>query len=57
MAEVARIQFDRMIMEKSKQAKMSEIENQANLARVMSDADASFYQAEKQAEANKVSRR
>ncbi len=44
-------------MEKSKQAKMSEIENQANLARVMSDADASFYQAEKQAEANKVSRR
>lgn len=54
VAEVAAIQYDRMIMEKKKQKEMSDVENQANEARVKSQADAEFYQVEKQAQANKV---
>ena len=54
VSEVARIQYDRMIMERNKQAEMSEIENRANLARTKTQADADFYQAQKLAESNKV---
>ena len=54
MAEVTRIEYDRKIMEKEKQKKMSEIEDQSSLARVRAKADAEFYNAEKQAESNKV---
>lgn len=54
MAEVARIQYDRMIMEKKKQKEISDVENQAHEARIKSQADADFYLVHKQAEANKV---
>lgn len=55
MAEVATIQYDRMIMEKKKQKEISDVENQAHEARIKSQADADFYLVQKQAEANKVS--
>ena len=55
IAEVATIQYDRMIMEKKKQKEISDVENQAHEARVKSQADADYYLVEKQAEANKVS--
>lgn len=54
MAEVASIQYDRMIMEKKKQKEISDVENQAHGARVKSQADADYYLMEKQAESNKV---
>ena len=54
MAAVARIQYDRMIMEKLKQKEISDIENQAHHAQVISQADADFYLIQKQAESNKV---
>lgn len=54
MAEVASIQYDRMIMEKKKQKEISEVENQAHKARIISQADADYYLIQKQAESNKV---
>ena len=54
VAEVAAIQYDRMIMEKKKQKEMSDVENQAHEARIKSQADADFYLIQKQAESNKV---
>lgn len=54
MAEVARIQYDRMIMEKKKQKEISDVENQAHEARVKSQADADSYLVLKQADSNKV---
>ena len=54
MAEVAAIQYDRMIMEKKKQKEISDVENQAHEARVRSQADADYYLIEKQALSNKV---
>ena len=41
-------------MEKEKQKQMSQIENEAHLARITSQADADYYLMEKQAESNKV---
>ena len=55
MAQVARIEFDQKIMQKEKMKQMSEIEDTAHLARVKAQADAEYYQAERQAESNKVS--
>ena len=52
---MARIQYDRMIMEKMKQKEISDVENQAHEARVISQADADYYLMQKQAESNKVS--
>ena len=54
VAEVTKIQYDRKIMEKEKQKKMSEIDDSANLARMTAQADADFYKIQRQAEANKV---
>lgn len=54
VAEVAGIQYDRMIMEKKKQKEISDVENQAHEARIKSQADSDFYLVEKQAESNKV---
>ena len=55
MSLVAQIEYDRMIMQKEKQKQMSQLENEAHLAKVRSQADAEFYLVEKQAESNKVS--
>ena len=54
VAEVAAIQYDRMIMEKKKQKEISDVENQAHEARIKSQADADFYLMQKQSESNKV---
>ena len=43
-----------MIMEKKKQKEISDVENQANEARVRSQANAEYYLAQKQAESNQV---
>lgn len=54
VAEVASIQYDRMIMEKKKQKEISDVENQAHEARTKSQADADLYLMQKQAESNKL---
>lgn len=54
VAEVARIQHDRLIMEKKKQKEISDVENMAHEARIKTQADADYYLIQKQAEANKV---
>ncbi len=54
VAEVTKIQYDRKIMEKEKQKRMSEIEDEASLARGKAQADAEYYLTEKQTEANRV---
>ena len=54
VAEVAEIQYNQRIMEKEKLKRMSQIENEAHLATVTAEADAEFYKARKQAEANQV---
>ena len=41
-------------MEKEKQRRMSEIEDEASLARGKAQADAEYYLTEKQTEANRV---
>ena len=51
--EVARIQYDQKVMEKES-VKMSQIEDEAYLARMKAHADADYYTAQKLAEANKV---
>ena len=51
---MAQIEYNRKIMEKEKQKQMSQIENEAHLARITSQADADYYLMEKQAESNKV---
>ena len=43
-------------MEKEKQKKMSQIENEAHLAKVTAQADADFYLMKKQSESNQVCR-
>ena len=52
--EVARIQYDQKVMEKESVKKMSQIEDEAYLARMKAHADADYYTAQKLAEANKV---
>ncbi|XP_064388698.1 erlin-2-like [Halichondria panicea] len=54
VAEVTKIQYDRKIMEKEKQRRMSEIEDEASLARGKAQADAEYYLTEKQTEANRL---
>ena len=54
VAAVARIQFEQKVMEKEKQKEMSRIDDEAYLARLKAQADATFYTAEKEAEANRV---
>ena len=54
MAEVAGIQFDQKVMEKQKMKEMSRIEDESKLARLKAQADADFYTAQKESEANNV---
>merc|ERR1719225_817717 len=53
-AHVAKIQFERMIMEKEMEQKNNEIEDTIHLAREKAKTDAEFYRVQKQAEANKL---
>ncbi|CAI8018548.1 Erlin-2-B [Geodia barretti] len=54
VAEVAEIQYNQRIMEKKKQKEISQIENEAHTAKVLAEADAEYYLAQKTAEANKL---
>lgn len=54
MSQVAQIEYDRLIMQKEKQKQMSQLENEAHLAKVKAQADADYYLAQKQSESNKV---
>lgn len=54
MREVARIQYDQKVMEKESVKKMSQIEDEAHLARMRAHADADYYSAQRLSEANKV---
>jgi len=51
-AYVAKIQYDRKIMEKESNQKIAEIEDSIHLARERAKSDAEFYRVQKQAEAN-----
>ncbi|CAJ0944458.1 unnamed protein product, partial [Mesorhabditis belari] len=53
-AQVASIVHQQTIAEKETSRKISQIEDESNLARIKARADAEFYQAQKQAEANKM---
>jgi len=53
-AQVARIHYDQQITEKESQKKMSELEDQAHLAKMKARADADYYTALRKAEANKL---
>merc|ERR550532_2992672 len=53
-SHVAKIQFERMIMEKEMVQKNNEIEDTIHLAREKAKTDAEFYRIQKQAEANKL---
>merc|ERR1719273_2560565 len=53
-AHVAKIRYERMIMEKESNQKIAEIEDTIHLARERSKSDAEFYRIQKQAEANKL---
>ncbi|XP_049618882.1 erlin-2 isoform X1 [Syngnathus scovelli] len=54
LAQVAEIKFGQRVMEKETDKKISEIEDEAFLARQKARADAEFYTALKAAEANKL---
>ncbi|MEQ2265663.1 hypothetical protein XENORESO_010752 [Xenotaenia resolanae] len=56
VAQVAEIKFGQKVMEKETEKKISEIEDNAFLARQKARADADFYTALRAAEANKVNR-
>merc|ERR1712012_359229 len=53
-ANVAKIQFERKILEKESMQKMAKIEDEMHLAREKAKSDAEFYRIQKQAEANKL---
>ena len=53
-AHVAKIGYERKIMEKESIQKMEEIEDSIHLARERSKSDAEYYKIQKQAEANKL---
>merc|ERR1719273_2746833 len=53
-AHVAKIQYERKIMEKESNQKIAEIEDSIHLARERAKSDAEFYRIQKQAEANKL---
>ncbi|XP_071808102.1 erlin-1-like isoform X1 [Asterias amurensis] len=52
LAQVARISYDQKIMEKESQKQISEIEDATHLAKEKAMADAEFYKADKEADAN-----
>merc|ERR1719219_1902874 len=51
-AQVAKIRYERKIMEKESNQKIAEIEDSIHLAREKAKSDAEFYRIQKQAEAN-----
>ena len=53
-AQVAKIQLDQQILEKDSIRRMSEIEDITHLAKEKAIADARFYSAEREADANKM---
>merc|ERR1712196_440769 len=53
-AEVARINLARALSEKQNQQKMEEIANNMTIAKARAQADAEFYRATKEAEANRL---
>lgn len=53
-AQVAKIQFERHILEKESIQKMAQIDDEIHLAKERSKTDAEFYRIEKEAEANKL---
>merc|ERR1719447_1010661 len=53
-ARVAKIRYERMIMEKESNQKIAEIEDSIHLAREKAKSDAELYRIQKQAEANKL---
>merc|ERR1719464_2173061 len=53
-AHVAKIQYERMIMEKESNQRINEIEDKIHMAREGAKSDAEFYRVQKQAEANKL---
>jgi len=53
-AHVAKIQYERKIMEKESNQKIAEIEDSIHLAREKAKSDAEFYRVQKQAEANEL---
>ncbi|MBN3300190.1 erlin-2 isoform X2 [Amia ocellicauda] len=53
-AQVAEIKYGQKVMEKETEKKISEIEDSAYLARERAHADAEFYTAQRNAEANKL---
>merc|ERR1712141_8696 len=53
-AHVAKIQYERKIMEKESNQKITEIEDSIHLAREKAKSDAEFYRVQKQAEANEL---
>lgn len=53
-AAVSKIQWEQRIMEKESEKKINEIEDLTHLAREKAKADAEFYKAKKQGEANQV---
>ena len=54
LAQVARINYDQKIMEKESEKQISVIQDATHLAKEIAKADAEFYKAEREAEANKV---
>eukprot|EP00794_Sanderia_malayensis_P012941 gene12941-14273_t len=54
IATVAQIQYKQKIMEKQSQQQMSQIEDNTHVAKEKALADAQFYKASKEAEANKL---
>lgn len=54
-AQVAKIQYEQKIMQKESEKKIADIEVEMHVAREKSLADAAFYKANKEIEANRVS--
>lgn len=53
-ASVAKIDWERKVMQKESEKRMSEIEDLAHLAKERARADANYYRVQKEAEANKM---
>lgn len=53
-AQISRIQYEQKIMEKESMKQINLIENQIQLDRMRSNADAEFYNIQRKAEANKL---
>ncbi|XP_003383395.1 PREDICTED: erlin-1-like [Amphimedon queenslandica] len=54
VAEVAKIQFEQKVMEREKQKEMSRIDDETKSARIIAQADANYYTAQKESDANNL---